>query len=227
MWGELEVSLDVATAISIFGAAVAFFLQQKNQKRADRKDAKWALLRELTDKVAEFKTEIVKGVQSVHSHFMRETESPEKINERINYLTTVAYTSLGAAYYYAHYDLRTKAAAIAHHYDDPELENLSEKIEVFLASMSDVIVRLKLSETATNKARTKVRDYYENHFLRDIGFRLQGDPPDFEQPMGEDLDDFGKEYEKLDYTPRRYIKKEDQPPTAFEVLDDFCESILR
>ena len=226
MWGALEWSLDVATALSIIGAAIAFILQQREQKRADRRDAKWTLLRELTDKMAKFKTEIVHGVQSVHSHFVRDTESPEKINEKMNYLATVAYTSLGAAHYYAHYDLKMKAAAIVHYYDDQDLENIPEKIEAFLASMSDVIGRLKLSEAATNEVETSVSDYYENHFLRDIGFRLQGDPTDFEQPMGEDLDDIGKEYQRLGYTPRRYIRKEDQPPTAFEVLDDFCDSIL-
>ena len=65
MWSALEWSLDVATALSIITAAVAFMLQQRRQKRADREDAKWALFRELADKLAEFKNQIVQGGLSV------------------------------------------------------------------------------------------------------------------------------------------------------------------
>ena len=232
--GALEWSLDVATAVSIIGAAAVFILEQRRQKHADREDAKWALFRELADKLAEFKNQIVQEVLVVNSSLVNKIGSADERNKKVESLRIIARTALSSAYYYANYDLRLKAEAIARHYDDPGLKHIPDKIESFLASMSDVLDRINLSERVTAKVKTSVKDYYQNHFLLDLGLRLRDDPPDFEQPHGEDLDKDAKDFEEYNrtkskefhYMPRRYIKKGDLPPTAFEVLDGFFESIL-
>ena len=224
----LEISLDVATAVSIVGAAAAFILQQRSQKQADREDAKWGFFRELADKLAEFKNQIVQEVLLVNRSLMNLDGSTEERNEKLTSVKSVARTALSSAYYYVNYDLRLKAEAIARHYDDRDLEDIPDKIESVLESMTDVIKRINHSEYVTHDCvSTPIEVYYEEHLLRDIGFRMQGDPPDFEQPYGEELDEIGKEYQKHDgYTPRRYMNKEDQPAVAFEVLDGFFQSML-
>ena len=227
MWPALEITLDVATAVSIIGAASAFILQQRSQKRGDREDAKWALFRELADKLAEFKNQIVQEVLVVHGSLHNQTgEMTEEQKKEMVSLATIARTTLSSAYYYANYDLRLKVEAIARHYDDPGLKHIPDMIESFLKSMTDVKIRFRNSHKAYVGLELHVSDYYDKMFLRDMGFRLQGDPPDFEQSHGKDLDKVGKKIEEYHYTPRRYIKKEDQPPTAFEVLDGFFESML-
>ena len=49
-----------------------------------------------------------------------------------------------------------------------------------------------------------------------------------DMPHGVTPDAFLKEVLRVpgDYVPREYYKKKDQPPTAFDVLDDFADSIV-
>ena len=226
MWEALEWSLDVATALSIIGAAIAFILQQRGQKKADREDAQWALLRESADKVGEFKDQIVQEVLRVDSFIKNDKNDIEERNKKLESLRTVVRTALNSAIYYALYDLRLKAEAIARHYDGAGLENMPQKIESFVKTMSDVLDRLGNAGKASAELNASIVYYYEEHFLREVGFRFRSDPPDYKGPMGEELDEAGKEYHKRGYTPRRYIKEDDQPPTAFEVIDGFFDSML-
>ena len=226
MWEALEWSLDVATALSIISAAVAFILQQRSQKKADREDAQWALLRESADKVGEFKDQIVQEVLSVDSDIKNDKKDIEERIGKLDSLESVVRTALNSALYYALYDLRLKAEAIARHYDGVGLVNMPDKIESFVGSMSDVLDRLGNAGRASTELNAPIVYYYEEHFLREVGFRFRTDPPDYQGPMGEELDETGKAYQERGYTPRRYIKKEDQPPTAFEVIDGFFDSML-
>ncbi|MCY4477356.1 MAG: hypothetical protein OXC70_05150 [Gammaproteobacteria bacterium] len=226
MGNALQWSLDVATALSIISAAVAFMLQQSRQKKADREDAKWALLRESADKVGEYKSQIVQEVLRVDSFIKNDNKDIEERNEKLESLRTVARTALSSAIYYALYDLRLKAEAITRHYDGAGLENMPVKIESFVRSMSDVLDRLRVAEKASAELNAPIAYYYVEHFLREVGFRYRSDPPDYQGPMGEELDEAAEEYRNRGYTPRRYIKKEDQPPTAFEVIDGFFDSML-
>lgn len=219
-------TLDVATALSIIGAAIAFILQQRSQKKADREDAKWALLRESADKVAEFKDQIVQEVLRVDTFIKNNKNDGDERNKEVDSLRTVVRTELSSAIYYALYDLRLKAEAITRHYDGVGLEKMPDKIESFVRAMSDVLDRIDYGERASAELNASIPYYYEEHFLREVGFRFRNDPPDYEGPMGEELDEVGKEYHKRGYTPRRYIKKEKQPPTAFEVIDGFFDSML-
>ena len=68
--------------------------------------------------------------------------------------------------------------------------------------------------------------YYTAHFLREVGVRT----------LGVDVQDFP--YSKPDeflelilsatphYAPREYYEKKDQPPTIFDALDAFADSIV-
>lgn len=226
MLEAVEWTLDVATALSIIGAAVAYMLQQRNQKKADREDAQWALLRESADKVGEFKNRVVQEVLRVDSIIRNDKNDIEERFNELHSLSREVRTALNSALYYARYDLRLKAEAIARHYKGAGLQNMPDKIESFVGTMSAVLDRLRVAEDASAELNAPIVYYYQEHFLREVGFRFRNQPPDYEGRMGEELDETGKEYQRSGYMPRRYIKKEDQPPTAFEVIDGFFDSML-
>ena len=55
MFEYLEISLDVATALSFIGAAVTFLIQTQRQKRVDLESEQWSLYKELTDEFVQYR----------------------------------------------------------------------------------------------------------------------------------------------------------------------------
>ena len=232
MFDFLEFSLDVATALSIIGAAATFFVQQRRQKRADQENAKWTFLKELADDFAQYKARIVKGIVDKHSFlidadvvFQSDNWKNTAWNDMFSLQSEVNRT-ITDAYYYVEYDLRKKAEAIAGHFEDPKMD-ISDQIESFRKATEAQNDRLKKSIRAAHHINLPLKTYYIQVFLRDVGFRTLGiDVRDL--PLGEEIDETWTEVRKRTdgYLPRLFIRREEQPPTVLEVLNGFSAAML-
>ena len=58
----LGITLDVATALSIIGAAATFLFQVRHQKRADLEKEKWHFLGQLAEGIRDHKLKIVYAI---------------------------------------------------------------------------------------------------------------------------------------------------------------------
>ena len=231
MFDFLEFSLDVATALSIIGAAATFFVQQRRQKRADQENAKWTFLKELADDFAQYKARIVKAIVDKHGLLIDADVVYQSDNWRntawndMLSLQTEVNRTITDAYYYVEYDLRKKAEAIAGHFEDPQM-GISDQIESFLKATEAPSDRLEKSIGVAHCSNLQLKTYYVEVFLRDVGFRTQGsDVRNF--PVGEEIDEFWTEVRELTgYVPRRHIRREELPSTVLEVLNDFSDAML-
>ena len=247
MLGALEVSLDLATAASIIGAAIAFILQQRRESKVNLREARWNLLWELANKFTGFKMEILQEMTRIDSYVTGGqyrsttlpdgTEKTESVAEMVQGLFALVNRTLSDAQDYADNVFRTKAKAISSHFRDQDSEDWSKEIEKSLKDMHKVTLRMLSSHDAAielNKRFVNCINYvdvYCEHLLPDLGYQYPQQP---ERSMGKDLDDLGEKYAELPnsyrpgrpYMPRRYIKKNEQPLTAFDVLDDFVHSML-
>jgi hypothetical protein len=59
MNNELQIGLDLATSLSIIGAAIMFFIQLMNRKKNELKSELWHITKELLDDLNKSKIEIV------------------------------------------------------------------------------------------------------------------------------------------------------------------------
>ena len=231
MFDFLEFSLDVATALSIIGAAATFFVQQRREKRADQEDAKWTFLKELADDFAQYKARIVKEIVDKHgdlidSDVVFQDDWENTAWKDMLSLQSKVNRTITDAYYYVEYDLRKKAEAIAGHFEDPEMD-ISDQIESFREATAAQNDRLVKSFLVAHHGFLPLKDYYVEVFLRDIGFRTQGlDINDF--PIGEEIDETWTDVRKNTggYLSRSFIRREDQPPTVLEVLNGFSDEML-
>jgi len=240
MWEYVQISLDMATAVSVALAAWFFVKRLKVEKQAERDEAKRKLAQdladekrklaqELVDTIGDFKIQIMEEVFRLNRPIFAETGGPDGINENLNVLESKVYTSLEGAIYYAHLELPLRAHEIARHYNDPKLEKeVLDSTSSFIESALEVYGRLKDGNQASQDAM-KARQYYLQFLLPDIGFpliNLDLEPPGLDVlPMGEDLDEEGKRFLDRGYMPRRYIGKGDQPPTVIGVFDEFAKSL--
>ena len=134
--------------------------------------------------------------------------------------------TLGEAYFYAEFDIRKKAKAIADHFDDPRLD-IGKLVEAFQVSSDAVHTRLEKSVLFASLTDIPLNTWYFNYFLREVGLnslgakaveRRYGDPPD------EYLEQITSE--TGGYKPRNYYLKEEEPPTVISLLDDFADAIV-
>ena len=67
----LEITLDIATALSIMGAAATFFFQLRRQKRLDLETEKWNFLKELAGEIRKYKAEILNEFMDKHDEILK------------------------------------------------------------------------------------------------------------------------------------------------------------
>lgn len=130
------------------------------------------------------------------------------------------------AYYFAEYDLRKRAEVIAIHYRDPRMD-ITEQVGSFRNAVDQICGRVGKILLIPAEMDWPLKDFYILYFLREVGLRTLGlDVRDME--MGARPDDYMEQVMAItgDYAPREYYKKEQQPPTVFDVLDDFADSII-
>lgn len=228
MWEYIQFSLDMATAASIGAAAWFFIRQQRAQRQAERNDAKRALVRELADKMVGFKMGIVEEVFRVNPAIQKETGGQEETNQRVNALESMVKNSLSKAIYLVRYDLQLRASIIGGQYSDGALKEKTLKLSSsFIENALEVYQRFEDGDEAAQGMNLK--QYYHEFLLPDIGFHLiRSIPPVLvldSPPMGEALDEEGRRFEKYRYTPRRYIEKEEQPRTVFDVFDELAKAL--
>ena len=278
MWETLEWSLDVATAVSIIGAAAAFLIQTASQKKTERKEAIWSLLRELANGMATTKDKIVQEYLDYHINYYhklkevsqeeqeraqeeqeraqeeQERAQEEQFKKRLDKLEESVYGLLVNYYYYAKYDFPLQAKALAKHYGDEALEkSLDEAAKKFCEEMEGkkgkegkegkkgkkgkegVLSRFeKMKIMKKNNLIPTSLEYYESYLLREMGMYFPGMEEDFYRCLKTVSNPDGlfphpaaeKVFQELGYTPRHYIEKDKQPPTAFKVLDKFLGSVL-
>lgn len=229
----LEVTLDVATALSIIGAAATFFFQLRRQKRADLEVEKWQLLKEMAGRINDYKTEIVYAIMEKHDRIMEskevgfkeETWAETEWKDLVLLLNHVLEI-LTKAYYFAEQDLRSNAQMIAVQFKDPRMD-ITEQVESFRAGVELINDRLTKMMMIPAVMDWKLRMFYVHYFLREVGLRILGQDVT-KWSFGEKPDDYLDQVMSLTetYAPREYYKKEEQPPTVFDVLDDFANSIV-
>ena len=176
----LEITLDVATALSIMGAAATFFFQLRRHRRAELENEKWNFLKELASEIRGYKADIVKVIMDKHSDitksedvvFKEETYKETAWNDVVFLLNFVA-RKMTDAYYYTEYDLRKKAEVIANHYEDPRMD-ITEQVESFRADIEKLSDRLSDSLLAAVALEIPLMHYYTAHFLREVGVRTLG-----------------------------------------------------
>ena len=234
MPGYLEITLDVATALSIIGAAATFLTQMRRQRQADLVSEKWEFLKGLADEIRNYKREIV-GVlvnkddaimRSEDVHYDEETCQDTAWMDIFAVLNRVTHITQ-KCYFYAEYDLRKRAEWISAQYKDPRID-ISEQIESFRQALNKDFRRRRKSVMVPAISPVTTHKFYYSYLLRDIGLRTPGNIVE-NLPYGTPPDNELKRILAVtngDYTPREYYKKEDQPPTVFDVLDNFADSIM-
>ena len=230
----LEITLDIATALSIMGAAATFFFQMRRQKRLDLETEKWNFLKELAGEIRKYKAEILNAFMDRHQRIVKH---PDVIFEQETYkdtawndmadLVNVVMKTLTKAYYYAEYDLLTKAKSIATHYQDPRMD-ITKQVGHFRAGIEIVQHRMSMSFGAAGALQFPLSEYYMYYFLNEVGLRTLGADAAEELPYSEpdELLDLIKSVTDDDYAPREYYKENDRPPRIFDVLDEFADSIV-
>ena len=230
----LEITLDIATALSIIGAAATFLFQLRRQQQADLVSEKWELLKKLASEIRNYKIEIVTLLLDKHNAiiksedvlFDKETYGETAWKDLLEVHSRVARI-MNEAYFYAEYDLRKRAEGISAQYRDPRMD-ISEQIESFRIALNEDLNRRTKSLIVPLVIRVQLHEFYYNYFLRDIGLRTPGNILEA-FPHGTPPDDELKQilgWTDGIYTPREYYNREDQPPTVFDVLDNFADSIM-
>lgn len=238
MFDFLEVSLDVATAFSIIGAALTFFIQNQREKRADRDAEKWFLLKQLVDDFAEYKAEIANEIMRNHAELMKEEDQHNEVSEEakwqiVNDLRSKVNRIITGAYFYVEYNLRPNAQAVVHHFENEKEASFGQfearmatLIDEFRNNITEQCQRLEKSGSLLRRADLSPKKFYITTFLRDVGLRTLGIDVNT-LPKGEEPDENWKELiEETGYPPRQFIGEEDQPPTILEVFDKFSDKLI-
>ena len=130
----IPISLDLATALSIVFASIAYIFRSIYEKRSDIRAEKWKLMREMTDEILKYKSEIRRDViemiikrnkMIIRSNKKEETEETQKAKEEeldfsrdgIGKLIAKIRGRLDEASYFAEYDVQKKATIIARKYE--------------------------------------------------------------------------------------------------------------
>ena len=66
MFEYLQISLDLATAISIIAAATVFFLQISNDRHKELQSRKWELMASVTDSLHEYRERLEQAIMKYH-----------------------------------------------------------------------------------------------------------------------------------------------------------------
>ena len=175
------ISLDIATAVSIIGAALTFFKQLQREKRKNLQEEKWKFMNELAKEVQKHKTRIVEEVLDKHNSI--QSNGPNSGSNAIGLLDT-AIKILHDVYYRALYDFKPKAKMIATHYDDERM-NIEMKVDLFGIEIERLQFRLRSSFAVAKELKWLAGDYYLNHFLWEVGMHTLDTNFEEEQPYSD------------------------------------------